>query len=320
MDDHLLFLVIKGQATPSERRAADLWRRASAANEAHFQALRAVLAATGRPLTVSSSPPPVLEVLEAAARRERTGSPTWWRRAGVAAAGIAALALAGVTLDRVGAFSRRGEFGFEEMVTGDSQTVTVSLRDGTVMRLAPRSQARIRVRERSREVQLVGRAFFSVAKRNGLPFVVKTQGGEVTVLGTQFDLDASNDDVRLVVVEGRVALTGTRGGETRVERGEEARVVDGRLLPVLQQVEARKEMQWVGRFLAFQATPLTEVALEMERAYGVRVTIADSTLATQTITNWFSDQPLDEVTRVVCAIVATECTLQDTVVIIGKSR
>jgi transmembrane sensor len=320
MDDSLLFRAIKGQTNPSEQHAVDAWRRASPEHEARYQELQSLLAVTARRGHVASEPPPVLEVLELAARRERTTRRSAWSRRAVAVAGVAAVLVAAVTLVRPFAGDGPPDFGFEEMVTGDNQTVTVALRDGSVMRLAPRSQARIRVQEGLREVHLTGRAFFSVAKRDGLPFRVLTRGGEVTVLGTQFDLDATNDDVRLVVVEGKVALAATRGGEVQLVRGQEVRVVEGQLLPTVQLAEARDETRWVGRFLAFQGTPLSDVAHEIEQAYGVTVRIADTTLAQQTITNWFSDRPLDEVVRVVCAVVAAECEVQGNAVTMGKPR
>jgi len=318
MDDSLLFRAIKGQTNPSEQHAVAAWRRASPEHEARYQELQAVLVVTGGGRRVASEPPPVLEVLEQAARRERTtrGTTRSWRVAAVA--GVAAVLVAAVTLQRSLAGDPSDAFGFEEMVTGDNQTVTVALRDGSVMRLAPRSHARIRVQEGEREVHLTGRAFFSVAKRNGLPFRVKTRGGEVTVLGTQFDLDANNEDVRLVVVEGKVVLAATRGGEAELVRGEEVRVVEGQLLPTVQLAEARATTRWVGRFLAFQGAPLSEVAREIEQAYGVTVTIADTTLSPQTVTNWFSDRPLEEVVRVVCAVVAAECEVQGSAVTMGK--
>jgi len=64
---------------------------------------------------------------------------------------------------------------------------------------------------------------------------------------------------------------------------------------------------------------MTEVAKEIENAYGAKVSIVDTTIAAQTVTNWFSDRSLDEVVRVVCAIVATECSVQGNTVTIGKS-
>lgn len=319
MDDHLLYRAIKGQTTPAEQHSVEQWRRASSANESRYQELAAVLAATTSRLKhLVTEPPPVLEVLAAASRRERSHGNSLRTRRIAFAAGIAALLIAGVAIDRSGMLGGSSTFGFEEMVTGDNQTATVSLRDGSVMRLAPRSHARFRMREGSREVYLTGHAFFSVAKKNGLPFTVKTQGGDVTVLGTQFDLNATNNDVRLVVVEGKVALTAARGGETKVTRGEEARVVEGQLLPTIRLTEAREETRWVGRFLAFQNAPLSEVAKEIERTYGVKVSIADRTLAEQTVTTWFSDRPLPEVVRAVCAIVATECAVNDSEVTLGK--
>ena len=320
MEDHLLYRVLTGQATPAEQHAVEGWRRASAAHEARYEALRTLLATTRRPAPVDSAPPPVLEVLELAARRERArGRRARPRRLALAVGGIAALLVAGVGLGRWVTRANGRAFGFEEMVTGENQTVTVALRDGSVMRLAPRSHARLRILDGRREVQLTGHAFFSVAKRDGLPFVVKTAGGDVTVLGTQFDLDATNQDVRLVVVEGRVALAAARGGEARVERGQAARVVDGRLQPTVQLDAPREATRWVGRFLAFQATPLREVAREIARTYGATVTIADSTLADHTVTNWFSDKPLDEVVQVVCALVAAECVVQGNHVSMGSS-
>jgi len=325
MDDSLLFRDITGQTSESEHRAVEVWRRASREHEARYVELQALLQVTQRvssapSRSVASAPPEVLEVLQTAAGRSRA---TRWRLrsqllAGVAAAVLMALVASSIWRPRSGV---AGEgFGFEEMVTGENQVVTVALRDGSVMRLAPKSQARIRVREGVREVQLTGRAFFSVAKRDGLPFVVHTAGGDLTVLGTQFDVDARDRDVRLVVVEGKVALAGARGGETRVGRGEEGRVVEGHVLPTVVSVPAaRDSTRWVGRFLTFQNTPLPEVAYEIGQAYGVRVTLRDSTLAGQTITNWFSDRPLDEVVRAVCSILAAECAVEGTQVTIGRS-
>lgn len=320
MDESLLYRAIKGQTNPSEQRAVAAWRRASPEHEARYQQLSALLSMTARSRGLSSEPPPVLEVLEAAASRERETRRRAWSRRAAWVAGMAAVLVVGVGLHARFGDRAPDAFGFEEMVTGDNQTVTVALRDGSVMRLAPRSHARIRVQEGLREVHLTGRAFFSVTKRNGLPFRVRTRGGEVTVLGTQFDVDATNDDVRLVVVEGKVAVTAARGGETQLVRGQEVRVLEGQLQPTLQLAEPRAETRWVGRFLAFQNTPLHEVAREIEQAYATEVIIADTTLAQQTVTNWFSDRPLDDVVRVVCAIVATECKVEGNTVTMGKPQ
>jgi ferric-dicitrate binding protein FerR (iron transport regulator) len=315
MNDELLFREIKGQATEEERRAVDAWRRSAGANDARYRELKRVTELTNRPALLVTTPPAASEIIRRADARARRFRP-WVSRAAWAAAGVAAL----LTLTVVRERSRHNaEFGFEEMVTGDTQPVTVSLKDGSVMRLAPRSRARIRVHDGAREVHLVGRAFFSVAKRDGLPFVVRTEAGDVTVLGTQFDLDARNADVRVVVVEGKVALAAARGGEVRLTHGQEARIVEGQLQPTILLADPLASSRWVGHFLAFRDTPLSDVAREIGQAYGVKVTIADSTLAAHTVTDWFSDRSLDEVVRVVCAIVAAECTVRGAEVTVGRA-
>jgi ferric-dicitrate binding protein FerR (iron transport regulator) len=320
VDNSLLYRVITEQATAAERRAVETWRAASRANESRYRELAVILQGTRQLTPITSSPPPVLDVLRTAANRSHGRRRRYWTRTGL---GLIAATLAlttALTLRQSHGDAPPEQFGFEELVTGAEQTVTVALRDGSVMRLAPLSRARIPVHEGTREVHLVGRAFFSVARRNGTPFTVRTQGGDVTVLGTQFDVDARNDDVRLLVVEGKVALSAVRGGETYVERNQEARVVDGQLRPTLVEIPtARDSSRWVGRFLAFQGTPLQEVANEISRAYGVRVTIADSSLTSQTVTSWFSDRSLEDVVRIVCTIVAMACEVEATDVRFGKS-
>src|SRR5258705_9771316 len=106
MDDQVLYRAIKRQTTQAEQDAVEAWRRLTPANELRYQELCAVLAATARPLTITTQPPPVLEVLEAAARRQRAGSRrTRTRRIVAATIGVAALLVAGVTLNRAGVIS-----------------------------------------------------------------------------------------------------------------------------------------------------------------------------------------------------------------------
>src|SRR5262245_54055565 len=95
---------------------------------------------------------------------------------------------------------------------------TIRLEDGSIVRLA--GQTRLRVSRRShREAWLEGTAFFGVAERRDEPFVVHTRTGIVRVLGTRFELRASDERVRLAVLEGRVELTGA-GQQALVEAGQ----------------------------------------------------------------------------------------------------
>jgi ferric-dicitrate binding protein FerR (iron transport regulator) len=324
IEEDFLFRSLSGRTTPEEERAIVAWRAASPDNERQYQALGRVLALTraARP-PADSRPPQVLDVLAEAARRDPDhgrARARWMERWWVRGVGAAALVLMGVAIARLAAPAPPSlRFGVEQLVTGPTETTTIGLSDGTVVRLAPGSQLRFSRSPDSREVRLTGRGFFAVAPLDGLPFRVLTPAGDLTVLGTRFDVESRERDLRLVVLEGRVAVAAPQGGETRVESGQLSRVVDGRLLPPTRTPDLRAETEWVGRFLAFQSTPLRQAAREIEQMYGVEVQIRDAAVADRTVTTWFTDRSLDEVIRIVCAIAVTRCAIEKGVVTIDPA-
>lgn len=318
VDDELLFRVLKRQATAEEQELVRRWRAASPDHDDRFDALRQILESATRahPWPVTN-PPATLELLEEAARRDTSvGKPrstVWWV---LASAGAAAAIVSAFGIWR--ARQPSPALAITELVTGPDETSTISLTDGTVVRLGGSSQLRFDSRSKQRTVHLKGRAYFAVAKQQGQPFRVTTEAGDLVVLGTRFDADARAGDLRTVVVEGRVAVSAAGGGETRVSAGQVSRVVDGKLLPTVRIPDASGETKWVGRFLAFQNTPLKQAARDIERVYGVRVTV-DSSIAERTITTWLADRSLAEVVRIVCAASLATCVTERNVVSISGS-
>lgn len=327
--DELILVSLKGEATLAEERELLRWRRESDENERYYQEfVRTWKLAEGGDELLFPRPAPAAADLIRIADEEGEATSSTSRRARNLVHGWGMRVAAAAAMVLIGFFAadfRTDEppldlgYGADEFVTGAGETATVSLRDGTVVRLAPESRLRLTGDMREREVHLAGRAYFAVAKREGKPFRVRSAAGEVTVLGTRFDLQTEREDLRLVVVEGRVAVA-ARGHETEVGAGEMSRVVEGTLLPVSQVPDVHTQIDWLGRFLAFQATPLADVAREIELQYGVRVEITDPELAERTITTWLSDRSLEDVLRIVCAVALAECSADDGVVTIQPQQ
>ena len=324
----------RGQATSAELRQIAEWRRASLANEHEYRRLVKLLSVAHTLPMGAATPPPTAASLLARNRHpeERSdegpqskrgrstaldgapsvaphgmtpvGSRRWipWLIPIAAAAGIAA----GFLVPRVSAPVPNSSLGVADISTGAAEMTTVQLGDGSVVRLAPASHLRVTSSDSTREVSLDGRAFFVVAKMPDRPFVVHTPVGNARVLGTRFELATNDKDLRLVVVEGRVALT---AGTNRVEvaGGEQSGVRNRQTLSPTPVADAGKMEQWVGKFLVFQSTPLRAAAREIERVYGTRVSITDSVLARQTVQATFVDKPLAQLVDEVCTLVNARC-------------
>jgi transmembrane sensor len=294
-----------------------VWRRASVANEHRFRQTTRLLAAA------ESLVPPLADVTPTAATvlaRPRSIDraaiprrvPAWLPWTIAAAATVALLVV------------RRGQvsdtqLALGDVVTGATEMATVRLGDGTVVRLAPASRLRVTARaaDGQRRVDLDGRAFFVVAKQPHKPFVVHTTAGDARVLGTRFELAARETDLHLLVVEGRVALSA--GAETvEVHGGEESGVHHNSPVEPTKVADADRMEEWVGRFLAFQATPIRDAAREIERMYSVHIR-PDSTIAGRTISAVFTDRTVTQVLDILCSVTDAACESRaDTTIMTAK--
>jgi transmembrane sensor len=311
--DELIDRARRGEASTDELSRLDAWRRATPENERQYQDTVRLLDA-GRSLAAAGHqmprPSPTAEqVIARAAARGRSGrgqrAMRWAPWAIAAAASIgAAVSLRSRPSD---AGNGIPGWGATEVVTGATELATVQLGEGSVVRLAPSSRLRV-LAGRERAVSLEGRAFFAVQRMPQHPLRVHTAAGDARVLGTRFELAATGDALQLRVVEGRVALSTARG-HIEVAAGEESAVRNGAVSRPTR-AEPVTVASWVGTFLAFQATPLREVAREIERVYRTPVAVTDSALANETITATFTDRPVEEVVNVVCSVLNAKCEVQ----------
>lgn len=311
---------LQGQLSPGEHAHLKAWREASDENEARYRSLARVweMTALAAPRPVRSPPPSLEAVLSAAkvpqtagggagiaaARVPRRPLRRWLSRAAAAVVLLVAGVGAGrflASTPRVGGEALAGT----EFMTGASERVTLRLSDGTYARLGPSSRLRILETPEGREVWLDGSAFFAVAHDPNRAFTVRTRSGDAGVLGTRFEVRASDEDLRLVVVEGRVALTLDR---TKVEVGasEMTRVLAGEIHPVEMVSDVFSLLEGMEGVLLFQETPLSLVARELEERFGFSVQV-DPAVRSTTVTAAFSDEEPALVITAICRVAAVRC-------------
>lgn len=315
--DELICLAVKGCLPDHDTHRLNMWRKASGENEAYYQDLVSLLEeAQAAMLDVAVVAVPARKDLvrldaeedgdEPAIVRARHGATAWqWTAVGLLAATIVFFAFS-VAFRPLAPFNMHaGEF-----VTGPAETATAVLDDGTVVRLAPNSRLSVPGIPGIREVILEGQAYFAVARMESYPFRVRTEAGEATVLGTRFEVLATEDELRLLVMEGRVALEGLEG-PIEVGAGEISLLREGvGTTPALVE-DMEPFVAWLKRFIVFQETPLRDAVIELEREYGVPITITDPVLAAETITGWYADRELEDVLTLVCGVLQARCSIEE---------
>lgn len=328
--DELIIEVLAGNASPSVEEEVRRWRQASSENEAHYQATWRLWQAT-EPAPMAHIPDPVdpgLIMAESERRRvdvedviplgpratQRSGLRRTVRWSLAAAAALAAVAL-GISL--------RGRAPGAEppttLTAGAEASRTVVLEDGSFARLAAGAQLRVWDARDARRVSLTGRAFFAVAHDETRPFVVEAGGTRNRVMGTRFEVAASDGTVRTVVLDGRVAVSNERGS-VEVTGGSLALSEPG--APPSREVvgDVYALLDWPEGILLFQGTPLAQVAREVGRHFDRTVEVRGESLPGLRISGSFEDESFEEVVLALCETSGAKCSLTATGASIGPDE
>lgn len=149
---------------------------------------------------------------------------------------------------------------------------TVILADGTTVHLNAGSKLTYPVRfaGKRRVVVLEGEAYFDVVKDETRPFIVQTHLGEVTVLGTAFNINAYTDaSVYTTLVHGKVQFSSSSIGTIILSPGEQAVVsANG---SEKRMVDLDEYVGWVDGRYVFNNRPLGEIMQTFERWYDIQV-------------------------------------------------
>lgn len=120
--------------------------------------------------------------------------------------------------------------------------------------------------DENRNVRLEGEAYFKVAK--GKKFTVQTREGDVTVLGTQFNVVQRGDIFIVRCYEGLVRVDHL-DKNIELPAGSSYRFVNGRAEQSDQLLATAPS--WIDDESSFQSMPLSYVLSELERQYDIKV-------------------------------------------------
>ena len=152
----------------------------------------------------------------------------------------------------------------------------VTLSDNTVVYLNSNSELKYPskfVDGEKREVYLVGEAYFDVAKSENSQFIVKTQGVDIAVYGTQFNVNTYIDNVvETVLINGSVAIVDSlRNKTTFIDPKQKATYTKGEDVKV-EEVDLENETLWMKNILLFDNIEIYKIIEILSNHHDIDVT------------------------------------------------
>jgi ferric-dicitrate binding protein FerR (iron transport regulator) len=149
----------------------------------------------------------------------------------------------------------------------------------------------------TRRVQLTGEAYFEVAHDPQHPFRVElASGASVEVLGTQFDVRQSPDLTSVIVCSGKVKFSPNSRTQSPVLTANQMAVYDAKASTLrVSSTTTLNDLAWQTGNLEFIKTPLSQVLLDLEKFYHVKIELRNPALANCPHSALLSNQSLKNV-------------------------
>lgn len=150
-------------------------------------------------------------------------------------------------------------------------TYKLTLSDGSTVRLNATTQLRFPFSfpQDKREVFVDGEAYFTVIAKPEHPFIVHTPKGDITVLGTEFNIKSYDSSFITSLIKGAV-LVSYKGRNTSLKEGEAAVLHTSTGLRI-EKFNIDYVIAWITGNYSFENTPLEEVAQYIYRSYNTPV-------------------------------------------------
>lgn len=213
-----------------------------------------------------------------------------WRRAGAALAAaclVLAISVAGGWRPTDWWLNLQADY------SSDDALAQVTLADQSQVTLDAHSAIAVDFEQGERRVRLLqGAAFFQVT-HTGQPFVVQAAGGEVRVLGTQFEVREQGQGAQVTVRSGRVAVVAKPGEASRVLTANQQLAYSNGLSGDIARVDSDSRLAWRQGWLSYYQVPLAQVVADLGRYYPGRIVVLNAELGQRRVSGSFpADQPL----------------------------
>lgn len=215
------------------------------------------------------------EVLEAINSRTKPNNFNWLR---VAAILFAFVAISTVYL--LNEYNSELNIEYSQVNNTSEKVETYCLVDGTKVTLSSGSSLKYSAafNKEKREVELSGEGFFDVKRDESRPFIVTTDDLKTRVLGTSFNINQNNDEIKVTVVSGLVKVF-DKNNTVHLKKNQEAVFEKQSKELFKHKVNSAYAIFWFKESQRFAAVSMEEISDLLDKKFGINVVYKDKTLA-----------------------------------------
>ena len=163
--------------------------------------------------------------------------------------------------------------GYKEILVPKGKRMEIDLSDGS--HLVANYNTRVIYPEqftgKERRIFVDGEVYVDVAKDKDHPFIVESEGFEVKVLGTKFNIDNRSDTSAIIVlVEGSIDLSTNKKQTIRLKPNDLVDVVNGDITG-LRRVDAKDYISWIRGLRTLDGESMESLTNRLEEYYGVKI-------------------------------------------------
>jgi len=211
------------------------------------------------------------------------------------------------------------EITWKTYETEYGQTLRQQLPDGTSVTLNANSQLRVPSRWKegtSRRVKLTGEAFFEVKHtESDDKFLVETEKGLLTVLGTKFNVQEREGQLEVVLTEGKVSLEVVNNPTLYLEPGQMAFVGDDNVVK-MKTVDLVPFTAWKQHKMVFKDMPISRIVNRLKHDFGLNVIVKNEAISKRQITASIANDDPQVLLKALAVIYGLKITQQDTMTVV----
>ena len=200
------------------------------------------------------------------------------------------------------------------------QKASVTLPDGTKITLNSESTLKYSTNynQSDRAVELVGEAYFEVAKNKKIPFVVKAGKLEIEAKGTAFNIKAypTDNSISTTLTEGKIEVKTPVDVLNMIPNERMEYNITDQTFRKLTLTDAEGSIGWLNDELSFENATLAEVVANFSRIYNIDIQFASESIKEQRFTGKINNNSLLSVLRIISFTSPIRFEQKDSVVIL----